>query len=83
MLIKLRKLRGVVAGAPNDNIYEWQPEDSKRWYFIHRRKIMTGDHPSHDKYMLISQLFNALLVGLVCVVNGVYYRDTKVLEVEL
>ena len=87
MIIKLRKFRGMPGGRLSSAVYEWQSEDIRdpnKWYPIHRSKIMTNNvSGGAAHYQLINQLFNALLAGLVCVVNGIYFRDTKVMELEL
>jgi len=87
MIVKLRKVRGVPGSGPSSDLYEWQPEGSKRWYFIHLQKITVDNgHASEEKYeqyQLLSQVFNAMLMGLQVTVQANYDLNSKRLNLTL
>jgi hypothetical protein len=72
MELKLRK-----AGSVSGDLCEWNPGNGK-WYWVHRSNMeVEGD------LKLQSNLFNALLSGLVAVVQGSYDKTNKKLKLKL
>lgn len=87
MMVKLRKVRGVPGGGPSSDLYEWQPQGSKKWYFVHLLKIIASNgHVGNEKLeenQLINQLFNAMLMNLTVTIQADYNLDTKRLTLHL
>lgn len=87
MIVKLRKVRGVPGAGLSSDLYEWQPQGSKRWYFVHILKItIHNGHIGSERYeqnQLLSQVFNAMLMGLEVTVKASYDLNAKKLSLKL